>query len=61
MIFLNILNFIGLSILKFIVVGMLLLVMGIGLVFIAMGFSLLFMSVMGVLTKALQILNDNVN
>jgi hypothetical protein len=36
MIFLNILNFIGLSILKFIVVGMLLLVMGIGLVFIAL-------------------------
>jgi hypothetical protein len=35
MIFLNILNFIGLNILKFIVVGMLLLVMGIGLVFIA--------------------------
>jgi len=36
MIFLNILNFVGLSILKFIVVGMLLLVMGIGLVFIAL-------------------------
>jgi hypothetical protein len=36
MIFLNILNFIGLSILKFIVVGMLLLVMGIALVFIAL-------------------------
>jgi hypothetical protein len=36
MIFLNILNFIGLSILKFIVVGMLLLVMGIGLIFIAL-------------------------
>ena len=36
MIFLKILNFIGLSILKFIVVGMLLLVMGIGLVFIAL-------------------------
>jgi hypothetical protein len=36
MIFLNILNFIGLSILKFIVVGMLLLVMSIGLVFIAL-------------------------
>jgi hypothetical protein len=36
MIFLNILNFIGLSILKFIVIGMLLLVMGIGLIFIAL-------------------------
>ena len=36
MIFLNILNFIGLSILKLIVVGMLLLVMSIGLVFIAL-------------------------
>jgi len=52
MIFLNILNFIGLSILKIIIVSLL---------FIAMGFSLMFMSVMGVLTKALQILNDNVN
>ena len=52
MIFLNILNFIGLSILKIIIVSLL---------FIAMGFSLLFMSVMEVLTKALQILNDNVN
>jgi hypothetical protein len=36
MIFLNILNFVGLSILKLIVVGMLFLVMGIALVFIAL-------------------------
>jgi hypothetical protein len=36
MIFLNILNFIGLSILKLIIVGLLFIVMGIGLVFIAL-------------------------
>ncbi len=52
MIVLNILNFIGLSFLKIIIVSLL---------FIAMGFSLIFMSAMEVLTKALQILNDNVN
>ena len=52
MIFLNILNFIGLSFLKIIIVSLL---------FIAMGFSLVFMMAMEVLTKALQILNDNVN
>jgi ammonia channel protein AmtB len=52
MIVLNILNFIGLSFLKIIIVSLL---------FIAMGFSLIFMMAMEVLTKALQILNDNVN
>jgi ammonia channel protein AmtB len=52
MIVLNILNFIGLSILKIIIVSLL---------FISMGFSLVFMMAMEVLTKALQILNDNVN
>ncbi len=52
MIVLNILNFIGLSILKIIIVSLL---------FIAMGFSLVFMMVMELLTKALQTLNDNVN
>ena len=52
MIVLNILNFIGLSILKIIIVSLL---------FIAMGFSLVFMMAMEVLTKALHILNENVN
>ena len=52
MIFLNILNFIGLSILKFIVVGMLLLVMSIGLVFIAL---------MDYLTIFLKYINSYVN
>ena len=52
MIVLNILNFIGLSFLKIIIVSLL---------FIAMGFSLVFMMAMEVLTKALQILNDNAN
>ena len=52
MIVLNILNFIGLSFLKIIIVSLL---------FIAMGFSLVFMMAMEVLTKALHILNDNVN
>ena len=52
MIVLNILNFIGLSILKIIIVSLL---------FIAMGFSLVFMMAMELLTKALHILNDNVN
>jgi len=49
MIVLNILNFIGLSILKLLVVGML---------FLAMGMSLVFLSVMEYLTKALNYLND---
>ena len=52
MIFLNILNFVGLSILKFIVVGMLLLVMGICLVF---------MAVMDYLTRALEYINSYVD
>ena len=52
MIVLNILNWIGLTILKFLIVALL---------FGAMGFSLVFMMAMEVLTKALQILNDNVN
>jgi len=52
MIFLNILNFIGLSILKFIVVGMLLLVMGIALVF---------MAVMDYLTIFLKYINSYVD
>jgi choline-glycine betaine transporter len=49
MIFLNILNFVGLSILKLLVVGML---------FSAMGMSLVFLAVMEYLTKALNYLND---
>ncbi len=52
MIFLNILNFIGLAILKFIVVGMLLLVMSIGLIFIAL---------MDYLTIFLKYINSYVN
>ena len=52
MIVLNLMNFIGLSLLKLIVVALL---------FIAMGFSLAFMIAMELLTKALHILNDNVN
>jgi hypothetical protein len=52
MIFLNILNFVGLSILKFIVVGMLLLVMGI---------ALIFMAVMDYLTIFLKYINSYVN
>ena len=52
MIFLNILNFVGLSILKFIVVGMLLLVMGIALVF---------MAIMDYLTRALEYINSYVD
>ena len=52
MIFLNILNFVGLSILKFIVVGMLLLVMGVALVF---------MAVMDYLTRALEYINSYVD
>jgi len=49
MIILHILNFIGLSILKLIVVGLL---------FMAMGMSLVFLAVMEYLTKALNYLND---
>ncbi len=52
MIFLNILNFVGLSILKFIVVGMLLLVMGI---------ALIFMAVMDYLTIFLKYINSYVD
>ena len=52
MIFLKILNFIGLSILKLIVVGLLFLVMGIGLVFIAL---------MDYLTIFLKYINPYVN
>ena len=52
MIFLNILNFIGLSILKLIVIGLLFLVMGIALVFIAL---------MDYLTIFLKYINSYVN
>jgi hypothetical protein len=52
MIVLNILNFIGLAILKLIVVCLL---------FVAMGFSILFMIAMQVLTKALTHIDKNVN
>jgi hypothetical protein len=52
MIFLNILNFVGLSILKFIVVGMLLIVMGIALVF---------MAIMDYLTIFLKYINSYVD
>ena len=52
MIFLNILNFIGLSILKLIIVGLLFLVMGIGLIFIAL---------MDYLTIFLKYINSYVN
>jgi len=49
MIILHILNFIGLSILKLIVVGLL---------FMAMGVSLIFLAVMEYLTMALNYIND---
>ena len=52
MIVLNIFNFIGLFILKFIVVALL---------FVAMGFSILFMMAMQILTKALTHIDKNVN
>ena len=52
MIFLNILNFIGLSILKLIVVGLLFIIMGIALVFIAL---------MDYLTILLKYINSYVN
>jgi len=49
MIILHILNFIGLSILKLLVVGLL---------FMAMGVSLIFLAVMEYLTMALNYIND---
>ncbi len=52
MIILNILNFIGLAILKIIVVSLL---------FVAMGFSILFMYAMQILTQALTYLDKHVN
>lgn len=52
MIVLNILNFIGLSILKLIIVALL---------FGAMGFSLVFMYAMQYLTQALHYVDKNVN
>lgn len=52
MIVLNILNFIGLAILKLIVVSLL---------FVAMGFSIIFMYAMQILTKALTSIDKNVN
>ena len=52
MIFLNILNFIGLSILKLIIVGLLFLIMGIALVF---------MAALDYLTRALEYINSYVN
>jgi hypothetical protein len=52
MIVLNILNFIGLAILKIIVVSLL---------FVAMGFSILFMYAMQILTQALTYLDKHVN
>jgi hypothetical protein len=52
MIVLDILNFIGLAILKLLVVSLL---------FVAMGFSILFMYAMQILTKALTHIDKNVN
>ena len=52
MIFLNILNFVGLSILKLMIVALL---------FIAMGFSLVFMVAMEYLTRALEYVNSYVD
>jgi hypothetical protein len=52
MIFLNILNFIGLSILKLIVVGLL---------FVVMGIALVFMAVMDYLTIFLKYINSYVD
>ena len=52
MIVLNILNFIGLTILKFLIVALL---------FGAMGFSIIFMYVMQYLTQALHYVDKNVN
>jgi len=52
MIFLNILNFIGLSILKLIIVGLL---------FIVMGIALVFMAIMDYLTIFLKYINSYVD
>lgn len=52
MIVLNILNFIGLTILKFLIVALL---------FGAMGFSIIFMYAMQYLTQALHYVDKNVN
>jgi hypothetical protein len=52
MIVLNILNFIGLAILKLLVVSLL---------FVAMGFSILFMYAMQYLTQALTYINKHVD
>jgi ammonia channel protein AmtB len=52
MIVLNILNFIGLSFLKLLIVGLL---------FIAMGFSLVFIAAMEGLTHALEYVNSYVD
>jgi len=52
MIILDILNFIGLAILKILVISLL---------FVAMGFSILFMYAMQILTKALTYIDKNVN
>ena len=52
MIILDILNFIGLAILKLLVVSLLV---------VAMGFSILFMYAMQILTKALTYIDKNVN
>jgi hypothetical protein len=52
MIVLNILNFIGLAILKLFIVSLL---------FVAMGFSILFMFAMQYLTVALNYIDKNVN
>jgi len=52
MIVLNILNWVGLTILKFLIVALL---------FSAMGFSLVFMYAMQYLTQALHYVDKNVN
>ena len=52
MIFLNILNFVGLSILKLIIVGLL---------FVVMGIALVFMAAMDYLKRALEYINSYVN
>jgi hypothetical protein len=52
MIFLNILNFVGLSILKLIIVGLL---------FVVMGIALVFMAAMDYLTCALEYINSYVD
>lgn len=52
MIVLNIMNWIGLTFLKFIVVALL---------FCAMGFSIIFMYAMQYLTQALNYIDSNVN